>query len=92
MPAACRWTIQIFIPGQSHKVIEGTGKACKESELRRICTETAQSTGGEVWVTETAQSTGGEVWVTETGARAWEVWDCRKGDRFGCRGRVVPKA
>lgn len=78
MPAARHWIIQIFPTGHCERIIEGAGKAKKESELRRICTETALSTGGEVW-------------VTEMNARAWQVWDCKKGERFATRGRVILK-
>lgn len=78
MATARLWTIKVIVDDLETCVIEGKGKANKEKELRRVCTETAQSTGGEVW-------------VTESQARAWQVWDCRKGDRFGTRGRVVHK-
>lgn len=78
MAAARLWTIKVIVDHSEARVIEGKGKANKEKELRRLCIETLQSNGGEVW-------------VTESHARAWQVWDCRKGDRFAIRGRVVYK-
>ncbi|KGC70882.1 hypothetical protein DP57_6333 [Burkholderia pseudomallei] len=78
MATARFWTIKVIVDDRETRVIEGKGKANKEKELRRVCTETAQSTGGEVW-------------VTESQARAWQVWDCQKGDRFATRGRAVRK-
>lgn len=78
MATARFWTIKVIVDDRETRVIEGKGKANKEKELRRVCTEIAQSTGGEVW-------------VTESQARAWQVWDCQKGDRFATRGRAVCK-
>lgn len=77
MATARVWTIKVFTPERGY-VVQGKGKAVKEKELRRICTETAQTTGGEVW-------------VTETNARAWQVWNCPKGASYGYRGRSVAK-
>ncbi|MCX4150984.1 MULTISPECIES: hypothetical protein [Paraburkholderia] len=78
MATARQFSIKVFVGGEEQKQINGMGKANKEKELRRV-------------VTETLESTGGEVWVTEANAKAWQVWDCLKGARWGTRGRVVYK-
>ena len=79
MATARRYSIKVFVGGEEQREVTGQGKANKERELRRL-------------VTETLESTGGEVWVTEANAKAWQVWDCVKGGRAGTRGRVVYKA
>lgn len=73
-----KWQIKIVRPDGAIEMLDGAGKANEERTLRDTCTVVAQSTGGEVW-------------VTETNAKAWQVWNCPKGDKYGYRARVVYK-
>lgn len=73
-----KWQIKIVRPDGTIEILDGAGKANKEHTLRDTCTAVAQSTGGKVW-------------VTEMNAKAWQVWNCPKGDKYGYRNRVVYK-
>lgn len=73
-----KWVIMVYANGAEVSVIEGQGKANREKVLRSTCTDVALSSGGEVW-------------VTSSQAKAWQVWDCKKGERFATRGRLVFK-